>query len=143
MHMLRIVVAGLAAGLIMLVIGGAMDVGVRRLLPTIAEQYQHAPFASLKGWRTIYMVVHPLWFGFLLAALYALFRSACGPARPSTVWTGALFGLLLSLGGAWPVFALNHASFPLPPSIAVAWALQNALQYAAAGAVVGAILQTP
>jgi hypothetical protein len=141
--MLRIAFAGFAAGMVMLALGGVIDVGVRKFLPAVAERYNHAPFAPLTGWRYVYMVIHPLWFGFVLAALYALLLNAYAPARQSTALAGMLFGLLLSVGGAWPVFALNHASFPMPPSIAVAWALQSALQYAAAGAVVGAILSAP
>ena len=87
------------------------------------------------------MWAHPVWFGFVFAAGYALInagriQSGWGPAAGC----GLAYGAMVFLVGSLPVFALIYASFRVSQElVAVSWAARNLAQYAAAGLMLGLV----
>ncbi|WP_406693967.1 hypothetical protein V5E97_23275 [Singulisphaera sp. Ch08] len=86
----------------------------------------------------MYMVIHPLLFGFLFAGAYHLLVA---PDRVNDLLRGMRGGILYGMGvflvGSLPIFALINASFWVPPQVLASWIVQNAFQYLTAGAVMG------
>lgn len=81
------------------------------------------------------MMLHPLGFGVLFAAAYLVLQNRGGLAP---AWrSGLAFGLGLFAVGSLPIFLLVLASMQVTPEVIACWSIQNACQYAAAGAALG------
>ncbi|MBY0522063.1 MAG: hypothetical protein K2R98_01615 [Gemmataceae bacterium] len=136
---MRIVLIGILSGCVMLLIGSLFHVVWPILLPTLSDEYA-APslFRPWEGGTRAYMLIHPLVVGVLLAGAFAWLVRKAGPDSPLRgVWGGARFGLGVCLIGSLPIFALDFASFRVSALVIATWAVQNAIQYVAAGAVLG------
>jgi hypothetical protein len=123
--------------LILLAVGIAFHFLVPVVAPNIPPQFDNSLlFRPWAGWTSTYMVIHPIWYGGLFAAVYLLLRSrkALSPG-----WRSGLgYGAGMFLAGSFPVFVLAFASFQVSPEVIGVWLAQSFCQYAAAGAVMGA-----
>jgi hypothetical protein len=132
---------GVVAALSMLAVGWVFN-KIEATIPSIPAEYESGPgFRTWPGWTEGYMLVHPIWFGFVFAVGYALVargRAAC--SYLSAGIRGAAYGGLVFVVGSLPVFALVYASFRVSPElVAVSWAARNLAQYVIAGLLVGVV----
>lgn len=131
----------MAAGVVMCLVGWLFN-QIESAIPSIRAEYSGAGFRPWPGWTERYMMAHPIWFGLVFAAGYALVSRH----RPTLVWVsagcrGAAYGGLLFLLGSLPVIALVYASFRVSPELmVVSWAGRNLVQYVVAGACVGLVM---
>ncbi|MCU0877111.1 MAG: hypothetical protein MUF06_04880 [Pirellulaceae bacterium] len=134
------ILCSVVAAVVLLLVGVAFHWGVKAWAPHILAQFDNLPlYRDWDGWTWIYMLVHPLWFGPVFAAMFLILRARC---QLPTSWRGGLaFGVGLFLVGSMPVFLLAFASFQMSPEMLVLWLAQNLCQYSAAGAVIGALDQ--
>jgi hypothetical protein len=116
----------------MFAVGVAFHWLIPVLAPSIARLYGEPPFRPWPSWTMYYMMVHPFWFGFAFACLFAFFEP-----RPRTPAIGARFGALLFLVGALPVYFLIYASIAISGRVILCWLLQGFSQYVLAGAALG------
>jgi hypothetical protein len=127
-----------AASVVLFVVGAAFHFGVRFVAPAVPPQFENvALFRPWAGWTSTYMLIHPLWFGVLFAAVYLWLRV---PGGPLAGWRGgATYGLGVFLVGSLPVYLLAFASFQVSQGVMTCWVAQSLCQYVAAGAAVGAV----
>lgn len=127
----------IAAGLTLFAAGGVFHLAVPAVLPGVAAQFNSpALFRPWAGWTSTYMAAHPFGFGLVFALVYTHLRRKNVLAG----WRGGLeFGVGVFLVGSLPVYLLAFASFQVSAEVVACWVVQSACQYAAAGAVVGAI----
>jgi hypothetical protein len=130
---------GVVAGLILLTVGLAFN-EIEARIPTIGAEYHDSPvFRPWPGWSRTYMILHPVWFGFVFALVFALL----GRGRNVGTWQrealrGALYGVAVFAVGSLPVFVLIYASFRVSATlVGVSWALRNLTQYTLAGLCLG------
>ena len=135
---MKIVGAGLLAGVVMAVIGAVFHVLVPWFFPRVRGEYADvALFRTWAGPMRLYMIIHPFMFGLLFAGAYARLACIDGVGNPFRGLRGGLFyGLGVFLVGSLPIFALNLASFRVSVLIIVTWVVQNFVQSAAAGVIV-------
>lgn len=134
--------AGGVAAAAMLAVGYLFN-RVEATIPGIAAEYAQSPgFRPWPGWTERYMLLHPIWFGFVFAAGFVVWSRGQNAATwQAACCRGASYGGLLFLVGSMPVFALIYASFQVSPQlIAVSWAGRNFAQYVVAGMCVGMAL---
>jgi len=126
----------LVAGITQFAVGALFHVVVPVVAPTIPRQFANAAlFRPWDGWTSTYMALHPWGFGVLFAAAYLMLQHRGGGAP---MWRGGLaFGLGLFAVGSLPIFLLVLASMQVTPELIACWSIQNACQYAAAGAALG------
>jgi hypothetical protein len=133
---------GVVAGQSMLAVGWVFNKIEEAAIPSISAEYLTGPgFRTWPGWSEGYMLVHPLWFGFVFTAVFVLVTRG-RPTRnyPQAALRGAAYGGLVFIVGSLPVFFLVYASFRVSPQlVAVSWAARNLAQYVIAGALVGLI----
>jgi hypothetical protein len=132
---------GVVAALSMLAVGWVFN-KIEAAIPSIPAEYKNGPgFRTWPGWTEGYMLAHPIWFGFVFAAGFALV--ARGRALGSYVSAGsrgAAYGGLVFLVGSLPVFVLVYASFRVSPVlIVISWAARNLAQYVIGGVLVGLV----
>jgi hypothetical protein len=139
--LLALIVGGGIAGLLMLAVGSVFD-KIEAAIPSIPAEYENkAVFRLWPGWTERYMLVHPLWFGFVFTLGFLLLARA----RLQWSWSGAAgggawYGALLFLVGSMPIFALLYASFQVSLElVAVSWAARNLAQYLGAGCFLGLV----
>src|SRR5262245_57921913 len=85
-----------AASAVLFVVGAAFHFGVRYVAPAVPPQFEDsALFRPWSGWTSTYMVIHPLWFGVLFAAVYLWLRV------PGGRWRGGAAGRLTAWGCSW------------------------------------------
>jgi hypothetical protein len=108
------------------------------IAPGIPPQFQNAAlFRPWAGWTSTYMLLHPLWFGPVFAAVYLALRSRGGLLLG---WRGGVvYGVGVFLVGSLPVYLLAYAAFQVSPEVIVSWVAQSLCQYLAAGAAMGAV----
>jgi hypothetical protein len=129
---------GVLAGLGLLGVGLAFN-QIEESIPAIGAEYRPPVFRPWPGWSETYMLLHPVWFGFLFALVFALL----GRGRNVGAWgqeavRGALYGASVFAVGSLPVFALIYASFQVSATlVGVSWALRNVTQYTVAGLGLG------
>jgi hypothetical protein len=130
----NLLVRGLLAGAVMFACGAAFHALVPALAPSIQAEYENTPvFREWAGPTRTYMVLHPFGYGLVFASAYELTRrDATG-----TLSGGAVFGGLVFLVGALPIYLLMFASLRVPAAVVACWAIQGSAQYAAAGAALG------
>ena len=86
----------------MLLVGYAFHLGVGAWAPGITAQFANRSlYRDWNGWTWIYMAIHPLWFGVVFAAIFALLRAWCH--LPANWKYGLAFGVGLFLAGSMPV----------------------------------------
>jgi hypothetical protein len=87
------------------------------------------------------MLAHPIWFGIVFAAGFALVDHGRAPrGYVAAGLRGAGYGGLIFVVGSLPVFALVYASFRVSPELlAVSWAARNLAQYVIAGVLVALV----
>lgn len=121
----------------LLAIGVAFHFIVPFIAPSIPPQFDNSQlFRPWAGWTSTYMLIHPLWYGGVFAAMYLILRSR---KALSAGWLGGIeYGVGMFLAGSLPVFVLAFASFQVSPEIVGLWIAQSLCQYATAGAVIGA-----
>jgi hypothetical protein len=132
------IVGGVVAALILLGVGLAFNV-IEKCIPAIGAEYHPPVFRPWPGWSETYMLLHPLWFGFLFALIFAMLSRR----RDVKAWwkealCGALYGAVVFAVGSLPIFVLIYASFNVSATlVAVSWALRNVAQYTVAGFCLG------
>jgi hypothetical protein len=62
---------GIVAGLLMLFVGWVFE-WIEKTAGIQAEYQNNTAFRDWPGWSATYMVVHPLWFGFVYALVFTL-----------------------------------------------------------------------
>lgn len=126
----------LVAPVVLLAVGTAFHFALPVVAPGVQQQFNNAAlFRPWAGWTSIYMAVHPLWFGPVFAAGYLVLR-ARGGVPPG--WGGGLaYGAAVFAVGGFPIYMLALASFQVSPAVIACWVVQGACQYTAAGAAVG------
>jgi hypothetical protein len=132
---------GVVAALSMLAVGWVFN-KIEAAIPSIPAEYESGPgFRTWPGWTEGYMLVHPIWFGFVFAVGFALVaRGRAAGGYVSAGIRGAAYGGLVFVVGSLPVFALVYASFRVSPElVAVSWAARNLAQYVIAGVLVGLV----
>jgi hypothetical protein len=137
--LLRWLAAAVVAAVTLFVVGAAFSVAVRLFAPGVEAQYKDntALFRPWAGWTSTYMMLHPLGFGFVFAAV---FLGLCRwSAFPRGVRGGLLYGAGVFAVGALPVYLLSYAAFQAPPEVMICWVGQSLTQYALAGAAVGLV----
>jgi hypothetical protein len=127
-----------ASSAILLAVGAAFHFGIPLVAPAVPPQFKNASlFRPWAGWTSTYMLIHPLWFGVVFAAVYLALRN---PGGSLVGWRGgALYGAAVSLAGALPVYLLAFAAFAVSPEVIACWVAQSLCQYVAAGAAIGAV----
>src|SRR3954470_19571405 len=100
----------------LLAVGAAFYFGVPLVAPGLPPQFKNATlFRPWAGWTSAYMLIHPLWFGVVFAAVYLALRS---PGGPLAGWRGgAIYGAGVFLVGSFPVYLLALASFQVSPEV--------------------------
>jgi hypothetical protein len=131
---------GVVAALSTLLVGWVFN-KIEAAIPSIPAEYKNGPgFRTWPGWTEGYMLAHPIWFGFVFAAGYALVVRGRASDYVRAVFRGAAYGGLVFVVGSLPVFALVYASFRVSPVlVAVSWAARNLAQYVIAGALVALV----
>lgn len=124
------------ADVVLLVVGGLFHLGMPFVAPGIKPQFLNAAlFRPWAGWTSTYMLIHPLWFGVVFAAVYLVLRSR--GALPLG-WRGGLeYGFGVFLVGSLPVYVLAYAAFSVSPEVIGSWVAQSLCQYLAAGVAIG------
>jgi hypothetical protein len=115
---------------------------IEAAIPSIPAEYKNGPgFRTWPGWTEGYMLAHPVWFGFVFAAGFALVaRGRALGSHVSSGSRGAAYGGLVFLVGSLPVFFLVCASFRVSPElVAISWAARNLAQYVIARVLVGLV----
>jgi hypothetical protein len=135
-----VLLSGVVAALSMLLVGCVFN-KIQAAIPSIPAEYKNGPgFRTWPGWTEGYMLAHPIWFGFVFAAGYALVVRGRASDYVRAVFCGAAYGGLVFVVGSLPVFALVYASFRVSPELfAVSWAARNLAQYVIAGALVALV----
>jgi hypothetical protein len=126
------------AAAVLFAVGILFHFGIPVVAPSIPTQFANAAlFRPWLGWTSIYMALHPLWFGVVFAAVYLGLRSR--GALPLGWRGGLVYGLGVFLVGSLPVYVLAYAAFSVSPEVIGSWVAQSLCQYLAAGAAIGAI----
>jgi len=126
------------AAAVLLAVGVLFHFGLPIAAPDIPPQFGNATlFRPWAGWTSTYMLLHPLWFGAVFAAVYLGLRSR-GGLRVG--WRGGVvYGAGVFLVGSLPVYLLAYAAFQVSPEVISWWVAQSLCQYLAAGAALGAV----
>ncbi|WZP00116.1 hypothetical protein EP7_001733 [Isosphaeraceae bacterium EP7] len=135
--MARQIMCAIVAASVLFMVGVAFHLAMPLVAPGIPPQFSDSSlYRPWTGWTSTYMLVHPLWFGVVFAAMYQALRTRGMRIRG---WRGGLcYGLGVFLVGSLPVFLLAFASFRVSGGVIFSWVAQSLCQYAAAGAAVGA-----
>lgn len=131
----------LAAIATLFTVGGVFHMVVGVLRPNVANEYLNVHlFRPWPLWTSKYMAVHPVWYGYVFASVYLWLRSRSGIQRG--IREGFAYGAGVFVVGSLPVYVLAFASFAVTAEVIFWWTVQSALQYIAAGAVMGWISQS-
>jgi hypothetical protein len=115
---------------------------IEAAIPSIPAEHENGPgFRTWPGWTESYMLAHPIWFGFVFAAGFALVtRGRPSSSYVSAGFRGAAYGGLVFVVGSLPVLVLVYASFRVSAElVAISWAARNLAQYVMASMLVGLV----
>jgi len=108
------------------------------IAPGIKPQYENlALYRDWKGWTSTYMLIHPLIYAPVFAAVFLKLRHET--SFPAGIKGGFIYGASVFCVGSLPVFLLAFASFQVSVEIMLSWIVQNLCQYLAAGVAIGAV----
>jgi hypothetical protein len=135
----RWVFAGLASAATLFLVGAGFSVAVPLVAPGIQSQYADNPalFRPWSEWTSTYMMLHPIGYGFVFAAVFLCLRR--WTAFPRGARGGLLYGTGVFVVGALPVYLLSYAAFRVSPEVMLCWVVQSLSQYALAGVVLGRV----
>jgi hypothetical protein len=126
------------AAAVLLAVGALFHFGLPMIAPGIPPQFGNAAlFRPWAGWTSTYMLLHPLWFGAVFAAVYLGLRSRGG--LPLGWRGGVVYGVGVFVVGSLPVYLLAYAAFQVSLQVIGSWVAQSLCQYLAAGAALGAV----
>jgi hypothetical protein len=123
----------LLAGLAVFVVWEVLDFVIHGLI--LAPTYATLPnlFRPQAEMKMILMVAVALIAALAFAAAYGWFVS------PKSLMTGLKYGLVVGFGGGVSMGYGTYAAMPIPYVMALAWFLGLWVEFAVAGAIVGAI----
>lgn len=132
------VAGGLAAGATLFLVGAAFHWLVPVVAPGVPPQFLNpALFRPWAGWTSAYMVLHPLAYGFVFAAVFVGLRR--WSAFPAGAPGGLAYGAGVFVVGSLPVYLLTFAAFVVSPEVTASWVAQSAAQYVLAGLALGCV----
>ena len=134
----RLVAGSLLTSVILLGVGTLFHFTIPVLAPQLEQEYRNAAlFRPWEGWTRLYMLVHPLLYGWVFATVFLLVQAHVGTANLGGIRDGLAYGIAVFIVGSLPIYALNFASFSVSAGVVLAWIIQSLCQYAAAGLVLG------
>jgi hypothetical protein len=128
----------LTAGVTLFAVGGIFHLLMPGIAPGLPPQFNNvALFRPWNGWTSIYMALHPFWYGVVFAGIYLGLRKRC--SFPAGLLGGFTYGAGVFLVGSFPMYALVFASFQVSVEVITFFIMQSACQYVAAGVAISAI----
>ena len=132
--MKKIIIPGLAAGVVMLVASLALSSLFGILIPQLAGEYANA--ALFRPWSDplmLYIFVHPFVLGLILA--YA-WDKAKGLLKDKQQWMkGKKFGMFVWLLATAPGMLISMSTFPVSTAMVASWAIAGLVELALGGIV--------
>ena len=122
----RVVLAGIVAGIVMLVIGSVMGM-------LTGSMYTGAMWKEMAGasWF-VWILIHNVFFGLVFAVLYAVFANVL---KASMALKGFVFGFVVWML-ALPGLSMTFLTMTVSLTLIFLWAVQGLISYVLAGLVI-------
>ena len=133
--MIKIILSGLAAGLLLLVLSVVGLYGTVWLFPKLAVQYFDPVFDAQEGRYMVYFV-HPFIIGLALSWFWDRFK---GILKGSFLGRGIEFGIMYVVVAVFPMMWLIYSAINVSLGLVISWLLLGMFQGVAAGLLFGKI----
>jgi hypothetical protein len=132
--MKKILIRGLAAGILMLVASLAIGYAAAAVFPSLNVEYEESGlFRPMNDPWMSYMFIHPLLNGLFLSWLWDKTKGSFKGKDP--LKRGMNFGLIIWIVFNIPGMLITISSFPLSELMVASWAVSVLIQYVLAGIV--------
>ena len=130
----KVVISGLAAGLVMLVLGWFVMMPLMEMIfPGLMSEYENGVFRPLNDPLMSYMFIHPFVIGLVMAYVFQVFKPF---PKKKFVGRGIHYGFMFWLLVTVPGMLVTLSSFVVSVDMVLSWTVEFLIEMPIAGIII-------